>query len=328
MSDASYDDLVQQTPGYQTTTNGASSTQLGAFASDMDMDMADPLQSSVGGGGDMETLQQQEGLSIQQKMQEINMNQVASAGLVTLISMVVLVKLAVIDPASIGSMTRGWTMEESAQQAVSSIWNSYTTVLRDSPITTKAVTSATVYTIGDVLAQRAELGDESESLMSELDKGRMVRSMLAGLIGHGPLSHYWYQFSENLFNNVLHLTQWWSFIPKVVVDQTLWGPIWNNSYIVLLGLMKFEKPTTIWSDMKRTTIPLMLSGLKLWPLAHCVTYGLIPVENRLLWVDFVEIFWVTILASQAAGLAEDVTEDKAVVAVPVAEAPALVVETN
>ena len=76
----------------------------------------------------------------------------------------------------------------------------------------------------------------------------------------------------------------------------------NNSYILLLGLMKFENPKTIWSDIKTSTIPLILSGLKLWPLAHCVTYGLIPVENRLLWVDFVEIFWVTILASQAAGL--------------------------
>lgn len=35
--------------------------------------------------------------------------------------------------------------------------------------------------------------------------------------------------------------------------------------------------------------------------AHCITYGLIPVENRLLWVDFVEILWVTILATQASG---------------------------
>jgi protein Mpv17 len=52
--------------------------------------------------------------------------------------------------------------------------------------------------------------------------------------------------------------------------------------------------------MKRTTVPLLVSGLKLWPLAHCVTYGLVPVENRLLWVDFVEIFWVTILATTAA----------------------------
>jgi len=118
------------------------------------------------------------------------------------------------------------------------------------------------------------------------------------------MSHVWYQVSESFFNSV-HLTQWWSFIPKVAVDQTVFGPIWNNSYILLIGLMKLESIDKIWSDMKRTTIPLIVSGLKLWPLAHCVTYGLIPVENRLLWVDMVEIVWVTILATQAAALVDD-----------------------
>jgi hypothetical protein len=50
-----------------------------------------------------------------------------------------------------------------------------------------------------------------------------------------------------------------------------------------------------------------MSGLKLWPLAHCVTYGLIPVDNRLLWVDLVEIAWVTILASSAAKISSSHT---------------------
>lgn len=63
--------------------------------------------------------------------------------------------------------------------------------------------------------------------------------------------------------------------------------------------MQLQSPSQIWSDMKRTTIPLIISGLKLWPFVHCITYGVIPLENRLLWVDAVEIVWVTILASQA-----------------------------
>jgi protein Mpv17 len=104
----------------------------------------------------------------------------------------------------------------------------------------------------------------------------------------------------SIFTNVLHVTQWWSFIPKIMVDQTIWGTIWNNTYILMLGLMKFDSVENIWSDMKRNTIPLFISGLRLWPLAHCVTYGLIPVENRLAWVDLVEILWVTILASQVS----------------------------
>jgi len=201
-------------------------------------------------------------------------------------------KLAFVD----ADISRGWTAAEVARHIPMNIWQSYMGVLTDSPIATKAVTSATVYTIGDVIAQQTE-----GTSIGDLDRMRTLRSLLAGLIGHGPLSHVWYNVSENLFDNILHLTAWWSFIPKIAVDQVVWGPIWNNTYLLLLGLMKGDSLGQIWDDAKRTTIPLVLSGLKLWPLAHCVTYGLMPVENRLLWVDLVEIVWVTILASSAAG---------------------------
>merc|ERR1712125_156361 len=96
------------------------------------------------------------------------------------------------------------------------------------------------------------------------------------------------------------MVEWWSFFPKVAIDQLTWGPFWNNTYIFLLGIMQFRPLKDIWTEIKETTVPLIVSGLKLWPLAHCVTYGLVPVENRLLWVDLVEIVWVTILASAAA----------------------------
>merc|ERR1712232_1380908 len=74
----------------------------------------------------------------------------------------------------------------------------------------------------------------------------------------------------------------------------------GNTYIFLLGIMQFRPLKDIWTEIKRTTVPLIISGLKLWPLAHCVTYGLVPVENRLLWVDLVEIIWVVILATTAS----------------------------
>jgi protein Mpv17 len=73
--------------------------------------------------------------------------------------------------------------------------------------------------------------------------------------------------------------------------------------------MKMESLDTIWNDMKRSTIPLIVSGLKLWPAVHVITYGFLPVENRLLWVDLVEILWVTILATQAAGNSSAVKQE-------------------
>lgn len=220
-----------------------------------------------------------------------NMDSVLNKAILVGVAALVLAKVTMIDH----DVSRGWSAAETLQHMPLGVWQSYMKVLTDSPIATKAVTSATVYTIGDVIAQQAD-----GTSIDDLDRARTLRSMLAGLIGHGPLSHVWYNVSENLFTNVLHLTAWWSFIPKVGVDQFFWGPIWNNTYLLLLGLMKGDSLENIWNDVQRTTVPLVMSGLKLWPLAHCITYGLLPVENRLLWVDLVEIVWVTVLASSAA----------------------------
>eukprot|EP00536_Pseudo-nitzschia_multiseries_P019256 jgi/Psemu1/299771/fgenesh1_pm.4242_\ len=220
-------------------------------------------------------------------------NAIFNTGIIVLVALSVLDRFATVD----AGIMRGWSLEEMAIRIPFDNWNSYSAVLSAAPIQTKAVTSATVYAIGDFIAQRTE-----GLSMGELDRPRLVRSLLAGLIGHGPMSHVWYGFSENVvFQNVLHLPpNAFGTACKIVIDQTCWGPIWNNTYIVLLGLMKRNSLRTIFGEMKRTTIPLIVSGLKLWPLAHCVTYGLIPVENRLLWVDLVEIAWVTILATAAA----------------------------
>jgi protein Mpv17 len=111
-------------------------------------------------------------------------------------------------------VSRGWTLAEVAQHIPTGVWDFYTSVLHNHPISTKAITSASVYTIGDLIAQRTE-----GKVMGELDCMRALRSLLAGLIGHGPLSHLWYNFSENLFDHILHWTAWWSVVPKVVLDS-------------------------------------------------------------------------------------------------------------
>lgn len=230
-----------------------------------------------------------------------NFDAIINVSILSFVLLSALNQVATID----AEITRGWTTEEMVLRIPIDIWLSYSAVLNQSPILTKAATSATVYTIGDIIAQ----GSEGKGI-GDIDRLRILRSLVAGLIGHGPMSHVWYDVSEKVFENVMHLQQGIAGTAiKVAIDQSLWGPIWNNTYILLLGLMKFDKIEVIIDEMKRTTIPLLVSGLKLWPLAHCVTYGLVPVENRLLWVDLVEIFWVTILASTAAGSAHGALED-------------------
>lgn len=215
MSDASFGDVSSPTGNNNMNGDSGSSyqqkttTQLEFSASEMTMEL-DNENTSPSPFIKM-------GDNIAQTFQQLDINEIVNTSVVILLSMAILYKLTMVD----AGMTRGWYPEEIAGRLTADNWSGYLHVLHDNPIATKAVTSATVYTIGDVIAQRTEGVN-----MGELDRPRIVRSLLAGLIGHGPMSHVWYQVSENFFDHVLQLTQWWSFIPKVIVDQGFWGPIW------------------------------------------------------------------------------------------------------
>ncbi|CAI0375942.1 unnamed protein product [Linum tenue] len=90
---------------------------------------------------------------------------------------------------------------------------------------------------------------------------------------------------------------WWAVPVKVAFDQTAWSAVWNSIYFTVLGFLRLESPLTILDELRATFFPMLTAGWKLWPFAHVITYGMIPVEQRLLWVDCVELIWVTILST-------------------------------
>ncbi|KAK9924709.1 hypothetical protein M0R45_033063 [Rubus argutus] len=182
----------------------------------------------------------------------------------------------------------GWTLYEILKYVPEHNWIAYEQALKANPVLAKMVISGVVYTLGDWIAQCFE----GKPLL-EFDRRRMLRSGLVGFSLHGSLSHYYYQFCEALFP----LEDWWVVPAKIAFDQTVWAAIWNSIYFVVLGVLRFESPTKIFDELKATFWPMLTAGWKLWPFAHLVTYGLIPLEQRLLWVDCVELIWVTILST-------------------------------
>ncbi|GJV01745.1 SYM1-like protein [Tanacetum coccineum] len=102
---------------------------------------------------------------------------------------------------------------------------------------------------------------------------------------------------EGYVDALIPSKDWWVVPAKIAFDQTAWSAVWNSIYFVVLGLLRFESPENIFNELKTTFLPLLTAGWKLWPFAHLITYGVIPLEQRLLWVDCVELIWVTILST-------------------------------
>ncbi|KAL3681367.1 hypothetical protein R1sor_024323 [Riccia sorocarpa] len=199
----------------------------------------------------------------------------------------------------------GWTLLEIIRYAPIHNWFAYEELLQTHPVLAKMAISGTVYSLGDWIAQCCEGKGPLE-----FNRTRMLRSGLVGFGLHGSLSHFYYHFCEWLFP----FQGWWVVPLKVAFDQTIWSGFWNSIYFIMVGLLRFESPVSIFKELKETFFPLLTAGWKLWPFAHIITYGFVPVEQRLLWVDMVEILWVTILAMYSnekseARLAEGETKE-------------------
>ncbi|CAM8895021.1 unnamed protein product [Rhodiola kirilowii] len=203
----------------------------------------------------------------------------------------------------------GWTIYEILRYAPQHNWVAYEEALKTNPVLAKMVISGVVYSVGDWIAQCFE-----GKPLFEFDRTRMFRSGLVGFTLHGSLSHYYYQFCEILFP----FQDWWVVPVKVAFDQTIWSAIWNSIYFTLLGVLRLENPVSIFKELKATFFPMLTAGWKLWPFAHLITYGVVPVEQRLLWVDCVELIWVTILATYSNEKSEARIADKP------AEGPSLI----
>lgn len=78
--------------------------------------------------------------------------------------------------------------------------------------------------------------------------------------------------------------------------QTLFSAYLNTVYCASLELMKRSDRKSAWLRIKGSLLPSLQAGWKFWPLVHVLTYSVVPLHLRVLWVDLVEIVWVAVLS--------------------------------
>lgn len=252
---------------------------INAVTEDIEVDTADENSDNV--EDKASTTRESEGIK---NITSTSSDRLLNAAIVLGAGTLAITKLLTIDH----DYWQGWTLYEVLRYAPEHNWIAYEEALKKNPVFAKMVISWIVYSLGDWIAQCYE-----GRPLFEFDRTRMFRSGLVGFTLHGSLSHYYYQICEALFP----FKDWWVVPAKVAFDQTVWAAVWNSIYYMVLGLLRLESPADIFHELKATFWPMLTAGWKLWPFAHVITYGVIPLEQRLLWVDCVELIWVTILST-------------------------------
>ncbi|GMF30247.1 unnamed protein product [Phytophthora fragariaefolia] len=177
--------------------------------------------------------------------------------------------------------------------------------LHRQPLLTKMVTSSVLFGLGDRLAKRVEkMGKIDEELEERIvEEGHLlsesarktVRMMVWGGMIMTPMMHTWYNLMERVFVGSGKLVA----AKKVVADMVFVAPQMPIWFYTSTGLMAGETLQDAFNDSIEKQPMTLMANYMLWPAANSITYGVMPLEYRLLFANCVHLGWASFLSYMA-----------------------------
>ncbi|KAG2763529.1 hypothetical protein PC129_g14336 [Phytophthora cactorum] len=170
---------------------------------------------------------------------------------------------------------------------LASPWQKYQLALQTNPLRTKAVTSAGVAMLGEVLGH---------VLKHKTLRGLSPRQMLAfftfGGVVTGPVLHFWYGYLETQRVTKEKLTP----NKKLLLDRLLFTPPMVAFTIFSLGVMRGSSPKASRENLSRVYWGVLLMNWKVWTLTQWLSFHYVPPQFRVLWGNGVALWWNSYLS--------------------------------
>jgi len=81
-------------------------------------------------------------------------------------------------------------------------------------------------------------------------------------------------------------------LTKWFVDCITAGAIFNTiAFLIIMGIMKGQGLDQISSNIRTETIPIIVAGYKIWPIASIISFSFIPVHRRIVFLSFIGLLW-------------------------------------
>ncbi|KAM3574443.1 hypothetical protein VYU27_003641 [Nannochloropsis oceanica] len=159
------------------------------------------------------------------------------------------------------------------------------------PLATKAVTSALISALGDVLASSGRAGRGRNGK-------RTLGFLLFGGLITGPVCHYWYGFLERhvkTFHGAKNVAI------KVLLDKLLFTPPFLALTLFLLRALETGRFGPAWQGMKHIYVPTLKTNLKVWTVAQAINFTYTPPAYRVLFGNVVALWWSFYLSRLGGG---------------------------
>jgi protein Mpv17 len=164
---------------------------------------------------------------------------------------------------------------------MSAIWSRYNAMLEAQPLFTKALTSLTGFTVGDILAQLFIDNKDGKPY----DIMRTVRLGSFGFLLHGTTGHYFYGFLDSRLPGTKPLT----VATKVLIDQTIWNPIFGCMFFGYLNLVEGKTFEQYKQKLEADLMTAVMGSWAVWVPAHTINFAFVPPAQRLLYINSIQI---------------------------------------
>jgi protein Mpv17 len=148
------------------------------------------------------------------------------------------------------------------------------------PLLTKMMTSFTGFTVGDVLAQVFIEKDGKP-----YDPMRTLRMGSFGFFLHGSTGHYFYGFLDGKLPGTAPMT----VATKVLIDQTIWNPIFGCMFFGYLNFAEGKSWDDYVAKLKVDLKTAVMGSWAVWVPAHTINFAFVPPSQRLLYINTIQI---------------------------------------
>ncbi|KAH8687044.1 hypothetical protein BGZ61DRAFT_454100 [Ilyonectria robusta] len=81
-------------------------------------------------------------------------------------------------------------------------------------------------------------------------------------------------------------------LTKWFVDCISAGAIMNTvAFLLIMGVFKGQSGSQIWSNIMTETIPIIVAGYKVWPIASIISFTFVPVHRRIVFLSLIGFVW-------------------------------------
>ncbi|KAL6755714.1 hypothetical protein V8C86DRAFT_3098577 [Haematococcus lacustris] len=192
---------------------------------------------------------------------------------------------------------------------------SYLGTMAAHPLLTKEVTGILGAFLGDLLAQglpavtpslqqarqrwagAPALPTPLPAVAFRYDVWRALRMVGFGALVGTPVNHLWF---TALDTTILpeDPTSTLAVVAKMGLDQTLMAPLMTSAFFSTITALE-GRPEQIMDVLQAKLRPTLAANYCLWPAAHLVNFGLVPSDQRILYVNTVALLWTAVLSTMA-----------------------------